>query len=108
MPTQEERLTTLEQTVVQNTKDLKKANEYITFAIGYADRASLDISGVDKKLESIQNTLEVHTDAANTHLELLQKHANNVDKRFDTVERRLDRVETLLTQILERLPEKSN
>jgi chromosome segregation ATPase len=106
MPTQEERLATLEQTVAQNTKDIKKANEYITFAIGYADRASLDISGVDNKLESIQNTLEVHVDAANAHLESLQKHADKIDKDFNEVKQELAETKTLLTQILDRLPEK--
>ena len=91
MPTQEERLTALEQTLafLQRKSDIEiqDLNRNTTMLLGIASGQELSIKEVKIGLVAIR-------------------------ERLDTIERRLDRLETksdeqtaLLTQILARLPE---
>ncbi len=114
MPTQEERLAALEQTTAEHIKEtakhIRQTNEHLTMTLGLIQRQSFDISTINHNLEdmqeSIQNTLSVHFDGANAHLELLQLNDDKTDKRLNAIETQLNEHKTLLTQILERLPEK--
>jgi phosphate uptake regulator len=89
MPTQEERLTTLEQTTAANIREI---NENLTMALGLIQRQAFDTSKINRDIKSIRERLEVHFEATNTHFNLLQKQ--------------VDTIQTTLAQILERLPEK--
>lgn len=80
MPTQEERLSTVEQTLVasqkfqqQAAKHIRETEENTTILLGVIRSQGQDIS--------------------------------RMVERLDIIDTRLDRVETLLTQILERLPQ---
>lgn len=96
MPTQEERLSTLEKAATlsqrfqqQAAEHIRETNENTTILLGVIRSQGHDIKRTVERLDTI-------------------------DQRFNTVETRLDRIEatlgdhtTLLNQILNRLPEKS-
>jgi len=78
MPTQEERFTTLEQTVAllqkRSSTEVQDLNRNVTMLLGIASGQELDIKEVKIKLATMGEQLDTHT--------------------------------TMLTQILARLPEK--
>jgi hypothetical protein len=86
MPTQEERLTTLEQTVAllqkRSSADVQDLNRNVTMLLGTASGQELDIKEVKIKLATMGDQLDAQTMLLNEH-------------------------SALLRQILERLPEKS-
>ena len=92
MATQEERITTLEQTFAVFKKELarkaQETDENITIMLGVIRHQGQDIRRIFERLESMD-----------THLE-------SIDTRLNTVDTRLGRVENMLAQILTRLPEK--
>lgn len=81
MPTQEERITALEQT----TREYRPVLQNFAYELTMVKGLIIDQTGI---------TLE------------LKQDMNDVKKRLDSIDTRLDQVETLLTQILKRLPEK--
>lgn len=121
MPTQEERLTALEQTTAEHIKEtakhIRQTNEHLTMTLGLLQRQSFDMSAINRHVEdlqeNIQKTLSVHFEGANAHLEHLQRYADTTDTRLHAIETQLaqhttllSEHKTLLTQILARLPEK--
>ena len=100
MPTQEERLTTLEQ---KTATHIKETSENLAMTIGLVQMQAFDIKKFSQRLdnmqENLQNTLNIHMEANNAHFELLQKHADKANKD-------LTEIKTTLAQILARLPEK--
>jgi len=118
MPTQEERLSTLERSFASFQKEtvstVVEVNEKYTMLFGAFKSQEQDIKSilarlgiveqrlglidnrltvVEQRLESMEATLRQYTKVLNAHTEILGEHS----KRFD-------RVESLLTQILERMP----
>jgi hypothetical protein len=89
MPTQEERLTTVEY-------DLKHFKTETIKAYGEMAMELVMVKGLTedavKRLASLKSQID--------------RQFEQVDSHLGTFDTRLDRVETLLTQILERLPEK--
>jgi hypothetical protein len=92
MPTQEERLTTLEQTVALLRKrsgaEIQDLNRNVTMLLGIASGQELDIKEMKVSLVTIEDRLDEHTTILNEHTTLLNEHKE------------------LLHQILARLPEK--
>jgi DNA repair ATPase RecN len=97
MPTQEERLTAVEQTFAAFQKEIashiQETDENTTIMLGVIRHQGQDIKRIVQRLEAIDGRLEI------------------VDTRLHSIEQRLDRLETLskehteiLLQILARLP----
>lgn len=114
MPTQEERLTTLEE---NTAKHIRQTNEHLTMTLGLIQRQAFDINAINNSLdtirENIYKTMNVRFDGTNAHLELLQKHADAANAHFTAIETtQAEHAETLkehtelLKIILTRLPEK--
>ena len=104
MPTQEERLNTLEQSFVALQKDVKKSiqevNENSTIMLGLLQtlmqesrQTGLRMEMLRIRMDQLETKLDAHTALLNEHTRLLNEHPA-----------RFDRLEALLTQVLERLP----
>jgi ABC-type transporter Mla subunit MlaD len=88
MPTQEERLITLEQATAASQKFQQQAAAHIRET---EENTTILLSVIRSQGQDIRHMVE---------------RLDTIDTRLDRVETRLDRVETLLAQILARLPEK--
>jgi len=92
MPTQEERLTTLEQTVAllqkRSSSEVQDLNRNVTMLLGIASGQELDVKEIKIKLATMDDRLERLETKSDAQTRLLADHTQ------------------LLTQILERLPEK--
>lgn len=106
MPTQEERLTTLEQsfgTLQRETgKSIREVNENSTILLGLlqtvlqeSKQTGLRIEMMRLRMDQLETKLDAHTALLNEHTRVLGEHTT-----------RFDRLEMLLTQVLARLPEK--
>jgi small-conductance mechanosensitive channel len=100
MPTQEERLTALEQKTAAHIQEM---DENFTIMVGVIRHQGQDIKRIYQRLETIDERLNI--------LETIDERLETTDKRLHTIEGRLDRIETsfdehttLLTEILARLP----
>jgi small-conductance mechanosensitive channel len=100
MPTQEERLTELEQKTAAHIQEM---DENFTIMVGVIRHQGQDIKRIFQRLETIDERLNI--------LETIDERLETTDKRLHTIEGRLDRIETsfdehttLLTEILARLP----
>jgi DNA repair ATPase RecN len=100
MPTQEERLTALEQKTAAHIQEM---DENFTIMVGVIRHQGQDIKRIFQRLETIDERLNI--------LETIDERLETTDKRLHTIEGRLDRIETsfdehatLLTEILARLP----
>ena len=117
MPTQEERLETLEYGLKQyKTETIKAYQEMameITMVKGLAEdavkrlmtlRTALDqrIAEIKQDIHQLQMGFDTHTALLNEHTRVLSEHTRVLSEHTT----RFDRLETLLTQILVRLPEK--
>jgi flagellar capping protein FliD len=96
VPTQEERLTTVEY-------DLKHFKTETIKAYGDMAMELVMVKGLTedavKRLASLKTQIEQRFEQVGTRLDAMDAHLASMDTR-------LNRVETLLTQILARLPEK--
>lgn len=81
MPTQEERLTALEQT----TREYRPVLQNFAYELTMVKGLIIDQTGITQEL---------------------RQDISEIGKRLDQTDTRLNRIETLLTQILTRLPEK--
>ena len=106
MPTQEERLATLEQYFGTLQKELGKSirevNENSTILLGLlqtvlqeSKQTGLRIEMMRLRMDQLETKFDAHTALLNEHTRVLGEHTT-----------RFDRLETLLTQVLARLPEK--
>jgi DNA repair ATPase RecN len=100
MPTQEERLTALEQKTAAHIQEM---DENFTIMVGVIRHQGQDIKRIFQRLETIDERLNI--------LETIDERLETTDKRLHTIEERLDRIDisfdehtTLLTEILARLP----
>src|SRR5579884_1231491 len=106
MPTQEERLTVLEQSFAtfqrETGKAIRELNENATISLGLlhalsqeSKQAAFRAELMKLRLDLLETKFDEHTRILNEHTGLLNEH---------TV--RFDRLEAMLTQVLARLPEK--
>src|SRR6059058_3021183 len=112
MPTQEERLTTLEQsfgTLQEIGKSIREVNENSTIMLGLlqtltqeSKQTGLRMEMLKIRMDQLETKFDAHTALLNEHTRMLNEHTKVLDEHTT----RFDRVETLLTQILARLPEK--
>ena len=97
MPTQEERLTALEQTFTKFQKEtavhIRETEENTTIMLGVMRSQGQDIRRIFERLETIDNRLET-----------IDEHVNAIERRLDRLETKFTEHTTLLTQILARLP----
>jgi DNA topoisomerase IA len=96
MPTQEERLTTVEYDLKQFKTETIKAYGDMAFEMTIIKGLTENAIG---RLSTLSSTTEKHFERVDIRLDAMDAHLESMDKR-------LERVETLLTQILARLPEK--
>ena len=113
MPTQEERLSTLEQSSVTLQKEVGKSirevNENSTIMLGLVQtltqeskQTGLRMEMIRIRMDQLETKFDAHTALLNEHTRVLSEHTRVLSEH--TV--RFDRLETLLAQILSRLPEK--
>jgi hypothetical protein len=109
MPTQEERLTALEQATAEHIKEtakhIRQTNENLTMTLGLIQRQSFDMSAINRRIDGIEEVLNIRFDATNAHLEFLQKQIDAVQTTLTQHTTLLNEHKALLTQILARLPE---
>jgi len=96
MPTQEERLTTVEYDLKQFKTETIKAYGDMAFEMTIIKGLTENAIG---RLSTLSNTTEKHFEHVDIRLDVMDAHLESMDKR-------LERVENMLTQILARLPEK--
>ena len=97
MPTQEERLTALEQ---ETAAHIQEMDENFTIMVGVIRHQGQDIKRIFQRLETMDeslNTLNQRLETVDGSLNTLKQHLNQIDTKFDEHT-------TLLTQILARLP----
>ncbi len=113
MPTQEERLTTLEKAFATFRQEagthIKETEENTTIMLGVIRSQGQDIrkifqrletmdeslNGIEQRFDRLETKFDAHTALLNEHTRVLSEHTA-----------RFDHLETLLAQILARLPEK--
>jgi predicted nucleic acid-binding Zn-ribbon protein len=104
MPTQEERLETVEYGLKQfKTETIKAYGETameLTMVKGLTEDAV-------KRLASLKTQIDQRFERVDTRLDTIDTHFERVDTRLDKIDTRFDRLENILSQILARLPEKS-
>ncbi len=101
MPTQEERLTTLEQNVTtfqrETVRRVREIQENATITLGIVQAQGIDIKKIYSRLEMMDERLG-----------FMDERLGSVDERLSSIEQRMetkfDEHARLLTQILERLP----
>ena len=106
MPTQEERLSALEQTVAAFSRDIRDISHNETILLGMAMKQQEQTREIRSSLASLSE----HLDTFSEHLGTFEQSVNS---RFGVLETTLGVLETtlnghtaVLTQILARLPEK--
>ena len=110
MPTQEERLDTVEYNLRQFKTETIKAYGDMAFEMTIIKGLTENVIG---RLATLSDTTEKHFERIDIRLNAMDAHLESMDKRLNQMNTRLDRLETkfdehttLLTQILARLPEK--
>ena len=97
MPTQEERLTALEQ---KTAASIQEIDENTTIMLAVIRHQGQDIKRIFQRLETMDeslNTLNQRLETVDGSLNTLKQHLNQIDTKFDEHT-------TRLTQILARLP----
>jgi hypothetical protein len=99
MPTQDERLTTLEQTVAllqkKSSANIQDLNRNVTMLLGIASGQELDIKEIKIKLATMSEQQDAQTVTLNEYAVILREHSTILNEHS-----------ALLRQILERLPAK--
>ena len=111
MPTQEERLTALEQKTATHIQEM---DENFTIMVGVIRHQGQDIKRIFQRLETMDeslNTLNQHLETMDENLNTLNQRLETADESLNTLKQHLNQLDTksdehttLLTQILERLP----
>src|SRR5437016_12801667 len=97
MPTQEERLTALEQKTAAHIQEM---DENFTIMVGVIRHQGQDIKRIFQRLETMDESLNT----LNQSLETVDKRLETIDQRLNQFETTFDEHTSLLTQILARLP----
>ncbi len=101
MPTQEERLTTLEKTVAllqkSSSTGIQELNRNVTMLLGIVSSQQLDIKEIKISLITVEerlDTMDQRIDTLGRRLDTLEQH---MDSRFDALEKKFDQLVTTLT-----------
>jgi len=97
MPTQEERLTALEQ---KTAASIQEIDENTTIMLGVIRHQGQDIRRIFQRLETMDGSLNT----LNQRLETMDGSLNTLKLHLNQIETKFDEHTTLLTQILARLP----
>jgi tetrahydromethanopterin S-methyltransferase subunit G len=103
MPTQEERIGTLEFNLHQFKTETIKAYGDMAFEMTIIKGLTQDAI---TRLATLSNTVEKRLDRVDTRLDGMNAHLESVDKRLSSLEVKVDTIQNTLAQILERLSEK--
>ena len=110
MPTQEERLETVEYGLKQfKTETIKAYGETaieLVMVKGLTEDAVKRLASLKTQIEQQSKQVNTQLEAIDTHLSFLQESANKTDTRLDAIEAQLTEHKTLLAQILAQLLEK--
>jgi division protein CdvB (Snf7/Vps24/ESCRT-III family) len=121
MPTQEERLNTLEKSFTTfrevASKHIQETDENTTIMLGVIRHQGQDIRRIFQRLETVDNRLETMDNRLETiegrlhtmeqhfdRLKTIEGRLHTMEQHFDRLETKFDEHTTLLTQILARLP----
>ena len=99
MPTQEERLTALEQSQAKFGEAINDLNHHVTILIGVASREEWDIrelKGSFRAIDGRMGSLEGRMGSLEGHLGSLEGRMGSLEGRFETQEKKLDQVLLLL------------
>lgn len=88
MPTQEERLSTLEQAQVGVNESIKDLNHYVTMLIGIVQREEWEIREMKSSLRSIDDRLTSFEQSVNTRFGTLEARMGALEGRMGALEGR--------------------
>ena len=97
MPTQEERITVLEQKTATHIQEM---DENFTIMVGVIRHQGQDIKRISQRLETIDESL--HT--VNQRLETIDESLHTLKHQLNQFETKFDEHTSLLSQILAQLP----
>ena len=97
MPTQEERLTALEQKTAAHIQEM---DENFTIMVGVIRHQGQDIKRIFQRLETMDESLNT----LNQRFETVDKRLETIEHHFSQFDTKFDEHTTLLSQILARLP----
>jgi len=97
MPTQEERITALEQKTAAHIQEM---DENFTIMVGVIRHQGQDIKRIFQRLETIDESLST----VNQRLETIDESLLTLKHHFNQLETKFDGHTSLLSQILARLP----
>ena len=100
MPTQEERLTALEEKTAAHIQEM---DENFTIMVGVIRHQGQDIKRIFQRLETIDERLNI-LETIDERLETTDKRLNTLKSQLNQLETKSDEHTTLLTEILARLP----
>jgi ferritin-like protein len=104
MPTQEERLKTVEFDLKQFKTETIRAYQYMAFEMTMVKGLTEDAI---KRLATLSGAIEKRFDAVNERLDSINgrlEHLDTIEQRLNQLETKFDKHTALLTQILARLP----
>src|SRR5205814_6957801 len=97
LPTQEERLTALEQKTAAHIQEM---DENFTIMVGVIRHQGQDIKRIFQRLETIDESLNT----LNQRFETVDKHLETIEHHFSQFDTKFDEHTTILSQILASLP----
>jgi archaellum component FlaC len=97
MPTQEERITALEQKTAAHIQEM---DENFTIMVGVIRHQGQDIKRIFQRLETVDQSLH----SFNQRLETVDGSLDTLKHLFNQLDTKIDDQTTLLSQILARLP----
>jgi len=108
MPTQEERLSTVEQSVVVLRKGISDIHHNETILLGVMAEQGKDIREMKVSLAVLNERVGAFEQGVHDRLETLEGHLGSfelsVNTRFGEQDKKLDDLGRLLLQVLDRLP----
>ncbi|HEX6557457.1 MAG TPA: hypothetical protein VF026_32135, partial [Ktedonobacteraceae bacterium] len=90
MPTQEERLTTLEQSQARFGDSINDLNHHVTILIGIIQKQEWDVREIKNSLRTIDGRLDSFDSRLNFFDVHLSSFERSVNSRFETQETRFD------------------
>ena len=108
MPTQEERLSTVEQSVVVLRKGIADIHHNETILLGVMAEQGKDIREMKVSLTVLNDRVDAFEQGVHARFEALEGHLGTIEQsmttRFGEQDKKLDDLGRLLLQVLDRLP----
>ena len=89
MPTQEERLSTLEQTVTVLKQGMQDLNHHVTILLGVTSEQGKDIRGIRVNLAALNERVDAFEQNVNTRFEALDSRVSGLDDRIGVLDSRV-------------------